>query len=113
MKFIEATIRTQKLEPMMNALAQAGFQGLTVTDIREYGSGKKQQKEVYRGTEYTVGFDKKVKVEMVVTDDSVQKALDIISETTKTGEPGDGNIFVSGIEQTYRIRTGEFGDEAL
>src|SRR4051812_47681856 len=108
MKKIEAVIKPHKLDDVKTALTQVGVQGLTVSEVRGFGR-QKGHKEQYRGAEYTVDLVPKVKVEVVVTDGSVQAAVDAISKAAKTGEIGDGKIFVYALESALRIRTGEKG----
>ncbi len=112
MQKIEAIIRHFKLEDVKNALAEAGMQGLTVTEVRGFGR-QRGHKEMYRGTEYTVDFLPKVKLEIVVADDVVQKVGEVIMTNSRTGQIGDGKIFVTPLEEVIRIRTGETGAEAL
>src|SRR5262245_44701809 len=112
MKKIEAIIRHYKLEEVKNALTEAGIQGMTVSEVRGFGR-QRGHKETYRGAEYTVDFLPKVKVEVVVPDDLVQKAVETIMTTARTGKIGDGKIFVSPLEEVIRIRTGETGAEAI
>lgn len=112
MKKIEAVIRHYKLEDVKNGLTEVGIQGMTVTEVRGFGR-QRGHKEVYRGAEYTVDFLPKVKLELVVPDDDVQKAVDKITEVARTGNIGDGKIFISDLSEVIRIRTGETGGEAL
>ena len=112
MKKIEAIIRHYKLEDVKNALSKAGMQGMTVTEVRGFGR-QRGHKETYRGTEYTVDFLPKVKLEVVVADEEVSKAVETIMEVARTGQIGDGKIFVTDMSEMVRIRTGETGDEAL
>jgi nitrogen regulatory protein P-II 1 len=112
MKKIEAIIRHFKLEDVKNALTEAGIQGMTLTEVRGFGR-QKGHTETYRGTEYAVDFVPKVKLEIVVNDDQLQKVVDTIIKTAQTGQIGDGKIFVSDLRETIRIRTGETGGEAL
>ena len=112
MKKIEAIIRVSKLEQVKEALSEKGVQGMTVTEVRGFGR-QKGHKEVYRGTEYTVDFNPKIKVELVVTDAVAADATQTIVQACKTGQVGDGKIFVSNVEQVVRIRTGETGDGAI
>jgi nitrogen regulatory protein P-II 1 len=112
MKKIEAIIRHFKLEEVKDALTAVGVQGMTVTEIRGFGR-QKGHKEQYRGAEYTVDFLPKVKIEIVVPDTSLQATIDAIVKTARTGQIGDGKIFVSNLEETIRIRTGETGEESL
>lgn len=112
MKKIEAVIRHFKLEEVKDALTAQGIQGMTVMEVRGFGR-QKGHKEQYRGAEYTVDFLPKVKIEIVVDDASAQTAIETIMNTARTGQIGDGKIFVSQLEETIRIRTGETGDESL
>ncbi|MDA0588441.1 MAG: P-II family nitrogen regulator [Planctomycetota bacterium] len=112
MKKIEAVIRHYKLEDVKNGLTEIGIQGMTVTEVRGFGR-QRGHKEVYRGAEYTVDFLPKVKLELVVSDDDVQKAVEKITEVARTGNIGDGKIFVTSLTEVIRIRTGESGPEAL
>ena len=112
MKKVEAIIRHYKLEDVKNALLDAGIQGLTVSEVRGFGR-QRGHTETYRGTEYTVDFLPKVKLEIVVADDDVTKALDRITNVAQTGKIGDGKIFVTDLSDVIRIRTGETGSEAI
>lgn len=112
MKKVEAIIRHFKLEEVKNALSDQGVHGLTITEVRGFGR-QKGHKETYRGTEYTVDFVPKVKLEVVCPDDQLQTTLDTIMSTAQTGQIGDGKIFVTGLENILRIRTGESGEDAL
>lgn len=112
MKKIEAVIRHFKLEEVKDALTKAGVHGMTVSEVRGFGR-QKGHKEQYRGAEYTVDFLPKVKLEVVVDDADAQKVVDTIVETARTGQIGDGKVFVSGLEEAVRIRTGETGGESL
>lgn len=112
MKKVEAVIRHFKLEEVKDALTQAGTQGMTVTEVRGFGR-QKGHKETYRGAEYTVDFLPKVKVEVVVSDDQLQPIIEAIIKSARTGQVGDGKIFVTAMEEMVRIRTGESGQEAL
>ncbi len=112
MKLITAIIKPFKLEEVRAALTDLGLQGMTVTEVKGYGR-QKGHTEIYRGAEYAVSFLPKVKIEVVVSSDSVDKALAAIQAAAKTGQIGDGKIFVSSIENTIRIRTGESDDDAL
>ncbi len=112
MKKIEAIIRHFKLEEVKNALSEQNVHGMTITEVRGFGR-QKGHKETYRGTEYTVDFVPKVKLEVVVTDAQLQQTLDIILRAAQTGQIGDGKIFVSDLSNTIRIRTGESGEDAL
>jgi nitrogen regulatory protein P-II 1 len=112
MKKIEAVIRHFKLEEVKDALTAAGINGMTVCEVRGFGR-QKGHKEQYRGAEYTVDFLPKVKLEVVVDDGELQTILDTIINAARTGQIGDGKIFVSNLTQVIRIRTGETGAESL
>ena len=112
MKKIEAIIRHFKLEDVKNALTEQGLQGMTITEVRGFGR-QKGHTEMYRGTEYKVDFVPKVKVEVAVPEDQLQTVLDTIVRSARTGQVGDGKIFVSDLAETVRIRTGELGKDAL
>jgi len=111
-KKIEAIVRHFKLEGGRRGLRGAGVQGITVTGVRGFGR-QKGHKEQYRGAEYTVDFVPKVKIEIVVADDRVRDAIDTILRTARTGQIGDGKIFVTDLAEAVRIRTGETGEDAL
>jgi nitrogen regulatory protein P-II 1 len=112
MKKIEAIIRHFKLEDVKNALSEQGVRGMTITEVRGFGR-QKGHTEMYRGTEYSVDFVPKVKLEVVVANDSLQKVIDTIMRAAQTGQIGDGKIFVIDLAETVRIRTGETGEEAI
>lgn len=112
MKKIEAIVRHFKLEEVKDALSQLGVQGMTVSEIRGFGR-QKGHKEQYRGTEYTVDFLPKVKIEVVVSDQQAKDAIDTILRTARTGQIGDGKIFVTDLSEAIRIRTGETGESAI
>lgn len=112
MKKIEAVIRHFKLEEVKDALMEAGVQGMTVTEVRGFGR-QKGQKEQYRGAEYSVDFLPKVKMEVVVADDQIKTVVETVIRTARTGQIGDGKIFVTDLNETVRIRTGESGAEAI
>lgn len=112
MKKVEAIVRHYKLEDVKNALSQAGITGMTITEVRGFGR-QKGHTETYRGTEYTVDFVPKVKVELAVDSASLQKAVDTIQRAAQTGQIGDGKIFISELSDVIRIRTGETGSDAL
>ena len=112
MKKIEAIIRPFKLEDVKIALVNSGIVGMTVSEVRGFGR-QKGQVERYRGSEFTVEFLQKLKVEVVVEDQRVNSVIDAIAEAAKTGEIGDGKIFISSIDSVVRIRTGDKDDEAL
>jgi len=112
MKRIEAIIKPFKLEDVKDALADIGITGMTVSEVKGYGS-QKGHSELYRGAEYVVDFLPKIKMEMIVSGDMVDKVTSTIVETARTGKIGDGKIFVSDIEKIIRIRTGEEDSEAI
>jgi nitrogen regulatory protein P-II 1 len=112
MKKIEAIIRHFKLEDVKNALTESGLAGMTITEVRGFGR-QKGHTETYRGTEYAVDFVPKVKLEVAVEDDKVQRVVDTIIRTAQTGQIGDGKIFISDLRDTIRIRTGETGADAI
>ena len=112
MKRVEAIIKPFKLEDVKEALAAIGITGMTVSEVKGLGS-QKGHSELYRGAEYVVDFLPKIKMEMVVSDDMVEKTTATIVETARTGKIGDGKIFVSDIEKIIRIRTGEEDSEAI
>ena len=112
MKKIEAIVKPHKLDDVKSALTQVGIQGLTVSEVRGFGR-QKGHKEQYRGAEYTVDLVPKVKIEVVVSDGAVQAATEAIIRAAKTGEIGDGKIFVMPLDHAVRIRTGETDETAL
>jgi len=112
MKKIEAIIRHFKLEEVKDALTQAGAHGMTVTEVRGFGR-QKGQKEQYRGAEYVVDFLPKVKLEVIVSDADKAKIVDTILMTARTGQIGDGKIFVSPVSESIRIRTGEADESSI
>ena len=112
MKKIEAIIKPFKLEEVKDALAEQGLAGMTVTEVKGFGR-QKGHTEVYRGSEYTVDFLPKIKLEIVVGDDQVEAATKAIIASAKTGKIGDGKVFVLNVEQATRIRTDETGEEAV
>lgn len=112
MKKIDAIIKPFKLEEVKNALHDIGVQGMTVIEVKGFGR-QKGVVEVYRGAEYHIQFIPKVKLELIVNDDIVEKVVKVIQETAQTGEIGDGKIFVIPVEETVRIRTGEKGEGAI
>ena len=112
MKKIEAIIKPFRLEAVKEALNELGILGMTVSEVKGFGR-QKGHTEIYRGSEYTVDFLPKMKVEMVLPDNLVEPAIAAIVEAAKTGKIGDGKVFVSVIEDAHRIRTGERGDAAL
>ena len=112
MKKVEAIVRHFKLEDVKNALTEHGIHGMTVTVVRGFGR-QKGHTEMYRGTEYTVDFVPKVKIEVVCSDENLQTVLDTVLQAAQTGQIGDGKIFVTDLQDSIRIRTGETGEEAL
>ena len=112
MKKIEAIIKPFKLEEVKDALSEIGIEGMTVSEVKGFGrtGGKK---EVYRGSAYVVDFVPKVKIELVIADSQVNQVIESIEKTAKTGRIGDGKIFIVGIEEAIRIRTGERGEDAV
>lgn len=112
MKLIMAVIKPFKLDEVREALTSVGIQGLTVTEVKGYGR-QKGHTEIYRGTEYAVSFLPKLKIEVAVPTDLADKVVEAIASAAKTGQIGDGKIFVYGIDQAVRIRTGETDAEAL
>ena len=112
MKKIEAIIKPFKLEEVKEALAGLGVEGMTVTEVKGFGR-QKGHTEIYRGSEYTVDFLPKIKIEVVLTDQLVDSALDAIVKAARTGKIGDGKVFVSPIENAVRIRTEEKGEHAV
>jgi nitrogen regulatory protein P-II 1 len=112
MKKIEAIIKPFKLDEVKEALNEVGVAGMTVTEVKGYGR-QKGHKEMYRGAEYFVDFISKVKVEVVVADDMLEKAVEAIVNSARTGNIGDGKIFIRDVAEAIRIRTGEKGADAL
>ena len=112
MKFIIAIIKPFKLDEVHNALNRLGITGMTVTEVKGYGR-QKGHTEIYRGAEYTVSFLPKVRVEVVVPTEQVDKVVEAIVGNARTGEIGDGKIFIASIDRAIRIRTGETGNDAL
>jgi nitrogen regulatory protein P-II 2 len=112
MKLITAIIKPFKLEDVREALQEIGVQGITVTEVKGFGR-QKGHTELYRGAEYVVDFLPKVKIEIGISADMAEQVIDAIRKAANTGKIGDGKIFVSSLEQTIRIRTGETGQEAL
>jgi nitrogen regulatory protein P-II 2 len=112
MKLVTAVIKPFKLEEVRSALTDLGLQGMTVTEVKGYGR-QKGHTEIYRGAEYIVNFLPKIKIEVVVADAQLDRAIEAVSRAAKTGQIGDGKIFVSTIEHTVRIRTGETDETAL
>ncbi|NCQ18974.1 MAG: transcriptional regulator [Ignavibacteria bacterium CG_4_8_14_3_um_filter_37_9] len=112
MKKVEAIIRPFKLDDVKEALLEEGIKGLTISEVRGYGR-QKGHKETYRGSEYRIEFVPKIKIEIVVPDKNLEKVIEAIIRTAKTGQVGDGKIFISDISDVIRIRTEESGEEAL
>ena len=112
MKKIEAIVRHFRLEDVKKALTEQGVQGMTIIEVRGFGR-QKGHTEMYRGTEYTVDFVPKIKIEVVVDDSKVRAVLETILKSAQTGQIGDGKIFVSSLDEVIRIRTGETGTEAI
>ena len=112
MKMVVAIIKPFKLDDVRSALAEVGVQGITVTEVKGFGR-QKGHTELYRGAEYVVDFLPKVKLELAVDDDQVDRVIEAIIETARTGKIGDGKIFVAELGQSVRIRTGELGSHAL
>jgi nitrogen regulatory protein P-II 1 len=112
MKKIEAIIRPFKLEEVKEALSEEGIRGITITEVRGYGR-QKGHKETYRGSEYQIEFIPKIKIEVVVNDNQEEKVIEAILKTAKTGQVGDGKIFIYDVRDAIRIRTEESGREAI
>jgi nitrogen regulatory protein P-II 1 len=112
MKKMEVVIKPFKLEDVKDALAEIGITGMTVSEVKGYGR-QKGHSELYRGAEYTVDFMPKIKLDIVVNDEDVDKVAETVIESARTGKIGDGKIFVSDMEKIIRIRTGETGNEAV
>ena len=112
MRLIEAIIKPFKLDDVRSALAEAGVEGLTVTEVKGYGR-QKGHTEIYRGAEYQVDLLPKIKIEVIVDEARVEAVVEAIATAANTGKIGDGKIFVAGIEEVVRIRTGERGESAI
>jgi len=112
LKKVEAIIKPFKLDEVKDALNEIGIQGITVSEIKGFGR-QKGHTELYRGAEYVVDFIPKIKMEIIVSDDTVSKVVETIEQAAKTGRIGDGKIFVTSVEEVVRIRTGERGEDAL
>jgi len=112
MKLVSAIIKPFKLDDAREALSEIGVQGITVTEVKGFGR-QKGHTELYRGAEYVVDFLPKVKIEIAVADDLLDQVIEALAKSAQTGKIGDGKIFVFGLEQAIRIRTGETGSEAL
>ena len=112
MKLVTAILKPFRLDDVRNALSEVGIQGMTVSEVKGFGR-QRGHTELYRGAEYVVDFLPKAKVEVAVSDDMVERVVDAVIAAAKTGKVGDGKIFVTDLEQVWRIRTGETGDGAL
>jgi len=112
MKLITAIVKPFKLDDVRDAVFEVGIQGMTVTEIKGFGR-QKGHTELYRGAEYSVDFVPKTKIDIAVPDELVERAVEAVSSAAKTGEIGDGKIFITPLEQAIRIRTGESGEQAL
>lgn len=112
MKKIEAIIKPFKLEEVKDALGEVGIEGMTVTEVKGFGR-QKGHTEIYRGSEYTVDFLPKIKLEIVLGDEKVEQAINAIVKAARTGKIGDGKVFVSTVEEAVRIRTDEKGESAV
>ena len=112
MKFVTAIIKPFKLDEVREALSEIGVQGITVTEVKGFGR-QKGHTELYRGAEYVVDFLPKVKIEVAIADDALERVIEAITSAANTGKVGDGKIFVSHLEDIIRIRTGETGGDAV
>jgi len=112
MKLVTAIVKPFRLDDVRNALSEVGVQGMTVSEVKGFGR-QRGHTELYRGAEYVVDFLPKAKVEIAVSDDMVERVVEAIIDASKTGKVGDGKIFVTNLDQVWRIRTGETGDSAL
>jgi nitrogen regulatory protein PII len=112
MKLVTAIVKPFRLDDVRNALGEVGIQGMTVSEVKGFGR-QRGHTELYRGAEYVVDFLPKAKIEVAVADDMVERTIEAIVESAKTGKVGDGKIFVTDLHQVLRIRTGETGDSAL
>jgi nitrogen regulatory protein P-II 2 len=112
MKLVTAIVKPFRLDDVRNALNEVGIQGMTVSEVKGFGR-QRGHTELYRGAEYVVDFLPKAKIEVAVSNDLVERTIEAIVESARTGKVGDGKIFVTELEQVYRIRTGETGDSAL
>ena len=112
MELVTAIVKPFRLDDVRNALSEVGIQGMTVTEVKGFGR-QRGHTELYRGAEYVVDFLPKAKIEVAVSDDILEQVVEAIVDAAKTGKVGDGKIFVTNIEQVWRIRTGETGDSAL
>ena len=112
MKLVTAIVKPFRLDDVRNALGEVGIQGMTVSEVKGFGR-QRGHTELYRGAEYVVDFLPKAKIEVAVSDEQVERVVEAIVDAAKTGKVGDGKIFVTTIDQVWRIRTGESGDSAL
>ncbi|MDH3417776.1 MAG: P-II family nitrogen regulator [Gammaproteobacteria bacterium] len=112
MKLVTAIVKPFRLDDVRNALSEVGIQGMTVSEVKGFGR-QRGHTELYRGAEYVVDFLPKAKIEVAVSDDMVDRSVEAIVESARTGKVGDGKIFITNIEQAWRIRTGESGNGAL
>ena len=112
MKKVTAMIKPFKLDDVREALSDIGIQGMTVTEVKGFGR-QKGHTEVYRGAEYAVDFLPKIQIDIVLSDDQIERVIEVIIETARTGQVGDGKIFISPVDQVIRLRTGETGDVAV
>lgn len=112
MKLVTAIVKPFRLDDVRNALSEVGIQGMTVSEVKGFGR-QRGHTELYRGAEYVVDFLPKAKIEVAVSDDMVERVVETVVEAARTGKVGDGKIFVTNLEQVWRIRTGETGDSAL
>ncbi len=112
MKLVTAIVTPSRPDDVRNALSEVGIQGMTVSEVKGFGR-QRGHTELYRGAEYVVDFLPKAKIEVAVSDDLVERVVEAVVEAAKTGKVGDGKIFVTNLEQVWRIRTGETGDSAL
>ncbi len=112
MKLVTAIVKPHKLDDVRTALSEREFKGMTVTEVKGFGR-QRGHVELYRGAEYTIDFVPKVKIELAINDDRLDEVIEIIMAAASSGSIGDGKIFVTSLEQVYRIRTGEAGPEAL
>ena len=112
MKLVTAIVKPFRLDDVRNALSEVGIQGMTVSEVKGFGR-QRGHTELYRGAEYVVDFLPKAKIEVAVSDEMVERVVEAVVEAAKTGKVGDGKIFVTDLEQVWRIRTGETGDSAL
>ena len=112
MKKVTAMIKPFKLDDVREALSDIGIQGMTVTEVKGFGR-QKGHTELYRGAEYAVDFLPKIQIDIVLSDDQIERVIEVIIETARTGKVGDGKIFITPVDQVIRIRTGETGDVAV